>query len=119
MDKEIMIKNIERCSKAAGISPSRACIESGAGKSFISDLRRGQSPSVAKVADLAARLGVSTSDLIGDAPPAKPPDALAAAWAELNDEGREKLRDYAEDLVSSGRYQKKSDPSGMGQTDAG
>lgn len=35
MDKDALISNIERYARAAGVSPSRACIESGAGKSFI------------------------------------------------------------------------------------
>ena len=112
MDKEALIENIERFSRAAGISPSRACIDSGAGKSFISDIRRGQNPSVAKVADLAAYLGVSTSDLVGDV--RELPPALLEAWAALNNEGREKLIDYAEDLAASGRYIKNR-PAGLDQ----
>lgn len=43
--------------------------------------------------------------------------ALAEALAELNDEGREKLLDYAADLVASGRYIK-SGASGLGQAQA-
>ena len=43
--------------------------------------------------------------------------ALAEALAELNDEGREKLLDYAADLVASGRYIK-SRASGLGQAQA-
>lgn len=116
MDKETLIANIERCSRAAGVSPSRACIESGAGKSFISDIRRGQTPSVAKVAALAAYLGVSTSELVGDV--RELPPELLQAWAALNDEGREKLVDYAEDLAASGRYIKNR-PADLDQTDAG
>lgn len=43
--------------------------------------------------------------------------ALAEALAELNDEGREKLLDYAADLVASGRYIKSRAP-GLGQAQA-
>lgn len=115
MDKEMLIANIERCSRAAGVSPSRACIESGAGKSFISDIRRGQTPSVAKVAALAAYLRVSTSELLGDV--RELPSQLMQAWFQLNDEGREKLTDYAEDLAASGRYIKNRPSELDAQTD--
>jgi len=104
MDKEVLIANITRFARANDISPSAACIAAGCGKSFISDLRRGQTPSVAKVYDLAEFLGVSVSDLVGDAQTPAELAPLAAAWAELNDEGRARLIEYAEDLVAGGRY---------------
>ena len=104
MDKEVLIANITRFARANDISPSAACIAAGCGKSFISDLRRGQTPSVAKVYDLAAFLKVSVSDLVGDAQTPAELAPLAAAWADLNDEGRARLIEYAEDLVAGGRY---------------
>lgn len=106
MDKELLIFNIRRFCAAKGVKPTNACIEAGVGKSFISSINSGKTPGVDKVADLAAWLGVSSSDLIGDA--AMPADLapLAAAWAELNEEGRERLVQYAEDLVASARYKK-------------
>lgn len=39
---------------------------------------------------------------------------LLSLYRELNDEGREKLIDYADDLVTSGKYIK-TDPSGLVQ----
>lgn len=42
---------------------------------------------------------------------------LSDALDQLNEEGREKLLDYAADLVASGRYIK-SDSVGLGQTEA-
>lgn len=112
MDREILIFNIRKYCAARNEKPTLACTAAGVGKSFVSDIARGQTPGVAAVADLAAYLGVSSSDLIGDA--AMPADLapLAAAWAELNEEGRERLVQYAEDLTSSGRY-KKHDPTEM------
>ena len=71
-------------------------------------------PSVASVAALAAHLGVCTSDLVGDAKTPAELAPLAAAWSELNDEGRERLTAYAEDLCASGRY-KKRDPAVLDQ----
>ena len=107
MDRELLVYNIRKFCAAKNVKPTNACVEAGVGKSFISSITRGQTPNVAAVADLAAWLGVSASDLIGDA--AVPADLapLAAAWAELNEEGRERLVVYAEDLVSSGRYKKR------------
>lgn len=66
MDRNILIQNIIRCCANKGEPPTNACFNAGVGKSFISDIKRGQTPSVAKVASLAAYLGVSTSDLVGD-----------------------------------------------------
>ena len=104
MDKEVLIANIYKYADKNKESPSAACIAAGCGKSFISDLRRGRTPSVAAVFDLAAHLGVSVSDLVGDAQTPAELAPMAAAWAELNDEGRARLIEYAEDLVAGGRY---------------
>ena len=108
MDRELLITNIARFASAKDESPSGACLAAGVGKNFVSELKRGKTPSVAAVADLAAYLGISASDLIGDAQMPANLAPLAAAWAELNEEGRERLIQYAEDLVSSGRYKKHS-----------
>ena len=106
MDKEVLIANIYKFADRNKESASAACIAAGCGKSFISDLRRGRTPSVAAVFDLAAHLGVSVSDLVGDAKTPAELAPLAKAWAELNDEGRARLIEYAEDLVNGGRYKK-------------
>ena len=104
MDKDLMISNIRKYCAARNVKPTIACTAAGVGRSFVSDIDRGQTPSVAKVADLAAYLGVSTSDLVGDARTPADLAPLADAWAELNEEGRERLIAYAEDLTLSGRY---------------
>ena len=104
MDKDIMISNIRKFCAARNEKPTVACVAAGVGKSFVSDLGRGQMPSVAKVAALAEHLEVSVSDLVGDAKTPAELAPLAAAWAELNDEGRARLIEYAEDLVNGGRY---------------
>ena len=110
MDKAVMIANIRKYCAARNLKPTVACVGAGVGKSFVSDLDRGQTPSVAKVADLAAFLGVSTSDLVGDAAMPAELRPLAAAWAELNEEGRARLVEYAEDLVAGGRFAQKNHP---------
>lgn len=114
MDKDLLIENIQRFARANKESPSHACIAAGVGKSFISDLRRDKIPSVAKVSDLAAYLGISTSDLVGDVRGLPAP--LLSAWDQLNDEGRAKLLDYADDLAQSGKYIKNR-PAELDQAD--
>lgn len=106
MDKELLIYNIRKYCAAAGYKPTVACVAAGVGKSFVSHIRDGQTPSVAAVADLAAYLNVSISDLVGDAKTPAELEPLADAWAELNEEGRGRLIEYAEDLTLSGRYKK-------------
>ena len=66
MDKEILVQNIKRFCDQRGVKPTTACRESGVGTSFISDINRGQTPSVTKVQMLATYLGVTTSELLGE-----------------------------------------------------
>ena len=104
MNNETLIYNIQKYCEARNIKPTPAAIAAGIGRTFFADLNRGKTPSVAKVADLAAYLGVSVSDLVGDAKTPAELAPLAEAWAELNEEGRGRLVEYAEDLVRGGRY---------------
>ena len=104
MDKDLLIANIVRFAAARNESPSGACIAAGLSKNYVSELKRGRMPGLASVCDLAAHLGVSTSDLVGDARTPADLAPLADAWADLNEEGRARLVAYAEDLTASGRY---------------
>ena len=115
MDKESLILNIEKACAAAGKKPTPACVDAGVGASFLVNIKRGQTPSVLKVAQLAAFLGVSTSDLVGDKRPgADEAEArLLGLYDELNEEGQERLIEYAMDLSASGRY-KKDYSTGLG-----
>ena len=83
-----------------------------------------QEPMISTVKKVAAFFSVDPSDLLGysvDAPaaPTLSPElaALSAALDQLNEEGQEKLLDYAADLVAGGRYIK-SDSAGLGQEKA-
>lgn len=67
MDANIFVQNIKKYCLLKGVKPTNACKESGVGASFISDIKRGQTPSVAKVQMLADYLGVTTSELLGEA----------------------------------------------------
>lgn len=66
MDKETFVQNVKILCLKRGVKPTNACKESGVGGSFISDINRGQIPSVAKVQLLAQYLGVTTSELLGE-----------------------------------------------------
>lgn len=66
MDKTAFVQNIkDRCEKM-GVRPTVACRESGVGTSFITDLNKGTTPSVAKVEMLARYFGCTVSDLLGE-----------------------------------------------------
>ena len=66
MDKDFFVQKVKFLCLQKGITPTNACKESGVGGSFLSDINRGQVPSVAKVQMLAEYLGVTTSDLLGE-----------------------------------------------------
>ena len=104
MDKDLLIQNVIKYCTAANVLPTKACIEAGVGKSFMSSVRSGKIPSVAKVADLAAYLGVATSDLVGDAQMSSEDAELLRLFHEINPEGQEKTLSYMNDLISSGNY---------------
>lgn len=111
MDKIAFVQKVKMLCLEKGLKPTNACKESGVGGSFLSDINRGQVPSVEKVQKLAAYLGVTTSELLGEekepAPVSEEPPGLPELnriYRSLNGEGREKLLDYAADLEASGRY---------------
>ena len=72
MDTEKLVQNIKKYCDLKGIGYTAACRDSGAGKSLISQIEsRGVIPSVEKVQMLADYLGITTSELLGEAlPPA-------------------------------------------------
>lgn len=77
-----------------------------------------QEPMISTVKKVAIFFSVDPSDLLGysvsasAAPSALSPQlqSLSDALDQLNDEGQEKLLDYASDLVASGRYIKNHSP---------
>lgn len=87
-------------------------------------------PDVKKLKQLSSVLSVSVDVLLDtdcylqhqNTPPTSSTttsdeEKLVGLYRELNDEGQEKLVDYAEDLVAGGRYIK-TDPFGMGKKEA-
>ena len=66
MDSQIFVQNIKKYCKRKGIKPTPACRDAGVSGSFISNVERGVMPAIDKVQMLAAYLGVTTSDLLGE-----------------------------------------------------
>ena len=114
MDREIFVQNIKSICKLRGIAPTAACKESGVGGSFINDINRGQTPSVAKVQLLAQYLSVTTSELLGEEKPASPAGRgqgipppltnaalkLAQDYDSLDSFGKKQLRDVADNEIA-------------------
>lgn len=66
MNLSLLIENVQRICEKKGLKPTNVCLESGAGKDFIANAKKGMVPSVAKVQLLADYLGVTTSELLGE-----------------------------------------------------
>ena len=99
MDANVFVQNIKRLCTKKGIKPTNACKESGVGSSFINDIERGRTPSVAKVQMLADYLGVTTSELLGETKkPTVQDDGLTAAEQALMDLFRQLTPDQ-QDMV--------------------
>lgn len=88
MNRDTFVQNIKFYCERKGLKPTSACKDAGVGTSFVTDIKRGQTPSVEKVEQLAHYLGTTVSVLIGESEPANPhlveglpPDALAVAKA--------------------------------------
>lgn len=91
------MQNIKSICKLRGIAPTAACKESGVGASFINDINRGQTPSVAKVQLLAQYLGVTVSELLGE--PTPEGQAHAALTEHLAREVRDRLSDEQKEPI--------------------
>ncbi len=99
MDANVFVQNIKRLCTKKGVKPTNACKESGVGSSFINDIERGRTPSVAKVQMLADYLGVTTSELLGETKkPTVQDDGLTEAEQALMDLFRQLTPDQ-QDLV--------------------
>lgn len=69
MNKQLFVQNVKFYCHQKGVKPTIACLESGAGKSLLSQIEnRGSIPSVEKVQLLAQYLGVTVSELLGEEP---------------------------------------------------
>ena len=66
LGNEEIIARIKKLCQAHGVSVNKAEIESGAGKSIVSGLRRGSIPSASRLGALAAYLDTSVDYLLGN-----------------------------------------------------
>lgn len=111
MDKEYFVKKVEFLCLQKGIKPTTACKESGLGTSFLPDIKRGRIPSVDKFEKLAAYLGVTTSDLLGEVPPKASliPEHpyLVMRYDKLSKEDQEDVMAYIEFKVTQAAKKEK------------
>lgn len=107
-----LYKNIKARRLELGLSQEELAVKVGySGKSMIAHIERGDVDlTQSKIVAIANALSVSPGDLMGwdDDPEQLSPaeDHLLSIYRDLNDEGQEKLVDYADDLAASGRYKK-------------
>lgn len=103
MDREVFVQNIEKYCAQNGVKPTNACRDSGVGASFVTDIKRGQTPSVAKVQLLAQYLGCTVSDLLGEKATSSPPsedDELLQKISALAPERRKQAEEYLDFLIT-------------------
>lgn len=104
MDTSLFVQNVKKYCDLKGVAPTVACKESGAGKDLIPNVKKGQTPSVAKVQLLAQYLGVTTSDLLGEQnenSPLPEEGGLLADYDALTARNQEKVREYLALLLAS------------------
>lgn len=105
MDREVFVQNIEKYCAQKNIRPTNACRDSGVGGSFVTDIKRGQTPSVAKVQLLAQYLGCTVSDLLGEevgtqnSPPSEDGE-LHAMINALSPAGKKRAKEYVDFLLN-------------------
>ena len=103
MDREVFVQNIEKYCAQNGVKPTNACRDSVVGASFVTDIKRGQTPSVAKVQLLAQYLGCTVSDLLGEKATSSPPsedDELLQKISALAPERRKQAEEYLDFLIT-------------------
>lgn len=111
-----ILSRIKSAKKAAGLTSDELAAKSGVPIGTLRKILAGATtePKLPALMAIASALGVSVDWLIyGSASDYRLPadlKILSDALAQLNDEGREKLLDYAADLVASGRYIKNHSP---------
>lgn len=90
MDNIAFVQKVKMLCLEKDLKPSNVCAECGLGSSFLPDIKRGRVPSVDKVERLAAYLGVTTSELLGEEKEPAPCPGLTAKEAAVIDKYRSK-----------------------------
>ena len=113
-DPLAVAEKIKDTAKKNGIVIKEMLIVLNLGSNTISNLRHGKALSFDSLARIADYLDCSVDYLLGRTEIVNPPipkdegisDQIVNACRKLNEAGQERVALYAEDLVSSGRYQK-------------
>lgn len=103
MDIQKIVENIQIICKSRDRTPTEACRESGAGRTMISNMKKGSWPSVEKFQLLAEYLGVTTSELLGEEDPHGEGPAqpyLVMRYNSLPPASQDKLMTFLEYLVA-------------------
>lgn len=98
-----------------GVSRTKACIDCGVSRTAWHKWESGATPNGATINKFSAYFGVPVGQLLGEnekTPTLTAKDErndsmenkLIELYRELNEEGQEKLIDYADDMVRSGKY---------------
>lgn len=96
--------------RQSGLSQKELSEKTGVSRSAIGMYESGKrKPDFETLETIADYFNINMDTLLGrttvSPPPSLPLQRLTQALDQLNDEGQAKLIDYADDLVSSGRYQ--------------
>ena len=118
--------NLRRAREKKGLSQKYIAASLGVSAPTVSEWESGRkTPTVENLIRLSDLIGASVDYLLGREEKTVPadcgedvksvfPEVFIKAYQELNDEGREKVIEYATDLAASGRYRKKADKHEMG-----
>lgn len=75
-DYSLLVENVKRLAKSKGESATASLMNSGVGKDFLYNIKRGSAPSLEKIVKLAEYFGVSTDYLLGTEKRERPPVRL-------------------------------------------
>lgn len=97
MDKDKFVRNVELLCTLRNVPPTVACRESGAGKDFLTNVKKGQSPALGKAQMLAQYLGCTVSDLLGETQgalpdvPEGPTEQFLKLFSSLDDKAQNEI----------------------------
>ena len=118
MQQKIFTKNLNRLIEQRDLTQTEIADAIGVSQQTFNTWCRGLAiPRMGKIQALADYFGVKKSDLLEEKE-SKPVSSfevmLASTMSELNEEGREKVLEYAKYLVFTGEYKKTRFPSSGG-----
>lgn len=114
-----MSNRIQELLDENGYKPATFARKVGVSQSTFAEILSGKrdfdNVGVSKILAIAKGFGVTVEYLSGEDAPKYPKEEikehLVSIFEKLNEEGKNKLLEYADDLVSSGKYEKKEMPN--------